>query len=103
MIYIGYIKKLQIEEIRKVSEIENEINSVVGILESQKKRIIEFIEEFKQEKYLKQFNEIVNNPKNRGKLNIIKGDIKEKLQRIKEVDYNSRINDFKKTMDKYFM
>lgn len=86
-----------------MSEIENEINSVVGILESQKKRIIEFIEEFKQEKYLKQFNEIVNNPKNRGKLNIIKGDIKEKLQRIKEVDYNSRINDFKKTMDKYFM
>jgi hypothetical protein len=86
-----------------VSEIENEINSVVGILESQKKRIIEFIEEFKQEKYLKQFKNIVNNPKNRGKLNIIKGDIKEKLQRIKEVDYNSRINDFKKTMDKYFM
>ena len=86
-----------------MSEIENEINSVVGILESQKKRIIEFIEEFKQEKYLKQINKIVNNPKNRGKLNIIKGDIKEKLQRIKEVDYNSRINDFKKTMDKYFM
>ena len=86
-----------------MSEIENEIKSVVGILESQKKRIIEFIEEFKQEKYLKQFKKILNNPKNRGKLNIIKGDIKEKLQRIKEVDYNSRINDFKKTMDKYFI
>ena len=85
-----------------MSEIENEIKSVVGILESQKKRIIEFIEEFKQEKYLKQFKKILNNPKNRGKLNIIKGDIKEKLQRIKEVDYNSRINDFKKTTQKNF-
>ena len=73
------------------------------MLESQKKRINEIIEEFKQEKFLKQFEMILNNPKNQGKLNIIISDIKEKLQRIKEVDYNSRINDFKKIIDKYFM